>query len=151
MGRKVTVVGEAQARVSYAFVFNGPANPCFKCKYYKACLEGLERGRVYVVRNVLDKVLECTLHSGAGRLVEIEEGVIEAAVEAKKAILGALIEFREVECGNQACGNRGLCNPVGLRDGDRCRVVEAGGKVTCPLGFRLLFVRLQRLPSRNAR
>lgn len=151
LGRKVTVVGESQARVGYAFVFNGPAEACFKCKYYKACLEGLEEGRVYAVRSVLDKALDCKLHSGAGRLVEIEEEAIEAAVEEKKAILGALIDFRAVECGNRVCGNRGLCNPVGLRHGDKCRVVKAGGKVICPLGFRLLSVRLQRLPSYNAR
>ncbi|MBS7655289.1 UPF0179 family protein [Candidatus Bathyarchaeota archaeon] len=144
MGR-ITIVGKNQAKVGYAFLFNKPSSICIKCKYYKPCMGGLEAGRVYIVKKVLNKVFECKLHFEEGNLVEVDEADIEANIDAKLAILEAIIDFHAIKCRNVSCENYFKCAPLGLRNGDKCKIVEVYEKVTCPLGAPLSFVRLHRL------
>jgi len=146
---KTTIIGKNQAKVGYAFLFNKPSSLCIKCKYYKPCMEKLESGRVYVVEKVLNKVFECKLHFEGGKLVEVNEADIEANIEAKLAILGAIIDFHAIKCTSILCENYSKCAPLGLRNGDKCKIVEVYGKAICPLGVPLSFVRLHRLSFHN--
>jgi uncharacterized protein (UPF0179 family) len=146
---KITIIGKNQAKLGYVFLFNKPSSFCIKCKYYKPCMEGLETGRVYIVKKVLKKTFDCKLHFDGGRLIEVDEANIEANIEAKSAILGAIIDFHAVKCKNVLCENYVKCAPLGLQDGDKCKVIEVYGKVTCPLEVPLSFVRLHRLSFHN--
>ncbi|MEM3516199.1 MAG: UPF0179 family protein [Candidatus Bathyarchaeia archaeon] len=143
---KITIIGKHQARLGYSFLFNKPLTLCLKCKYYKVCMEGLESGRIYVIKKVLKKAIdECKIHFNGGKLIEVEEAKIEANINSKEAILEAIMEFHPIECKNILCKNYSKCSPLGLRNGDKCKVVKVLDKVTCPLGFPLVFVHLQRL------
>ncbi len=144
--RKYTLVGEGQAKVGYKFVYRGVAEACRSCKRRKFCVEPLDLGRIYVVKNVLFKRFSCDLHGPGARLVEVEESVYEANLETHAAVLDALITFQPVEC-DLPCPHRERCYPIGLIRGDRCLVVEVGLSPHCPRGRKLSFVRLRRKPG----
>jgi uncharacterized protein (UPF0179 family) len=148
---KITIIGKQQAKIGYVFLFNKPLTLCLKCKYYKICMEGLEAGRIYIVKKVLKRAIEeCKIHFNGGKLVEVEEANIEANINAKEAILGAIIDFHSLDCKNILCKNYVKCAPLGLRNGDKCKIIEVIDKPTCSLGFPLVSVRLQRLFFHNA-
>ncbi len=148
---KITIIGKQQAKPGYIFLFNKSLTLCFKCKYYKVCMEGLEAGRIYIVKKVLKKnIEECKVHFDGGKLVEVEEASIEANINAKEAIPEATTVFHSINCKNISCRNYDKCAPLGLWNGDRCKIIEVIDKTTCPLGFPLVFVRLQRLSFHNA-
>jgi uncharacterized protein (UPF0179 family) len=149
---KITIIGRNQAKPGYIFLFNQPLTLCFKCKYYKVCMEGLEAGRLYIIKKVLKKSIEdCKIHFNGGKLVEVEEANVKACIHSKEAILEAIMDFHPIECKNILCKNYVKCVPLGLRNGDKCKIIELiNKKVTCPLGFPLAFVRLQRLSFHTA-
>jgi uncharacterized protein (UPF0179 family) len=144
--RKYTMVGRGQAKAGCKFMFKGPAEACKECEGYGFCVEPLEPGRIYRVKHVTFKRFPCGLHGSDARLVEVEESIYDVNLESRTAVLNALITFQPVECG-QPCPHRGRCFPDGLVEGDRCRVVEVGVTVHCPLGRKLSSARLQRLPG----
>lgn len=144
--RKYTMVGRGQARAGCLFIYKGPAGVCKECERYGSCVEPLEPGRVYLVKHVTFKRFPCSLHGPDARLVEVEESIYDVNLESRAAVLNALVKFKPFEC-DQPCPQRERCFPVGLVEGDRCRVVEVGLTVHCPMGRRLSSARLQRLPG----
>ncbi len=147
MGRaKVTIISPKQARRGYRFIFDGLASPCLPCSYLNACVGNLEVGRIYEVKNVLKKTLECRLHEERGCVVEVDEIVHHANIKPQAAVQDALIRFEPIECETVDCPEYGKCNPVGLRVGDPCKVVAVGEATSCPRGVRLALVQLAREP-----
>ena len=143
----ITVVGVKQARPGYTFLFSGPADSCRQCEYYRACSGSLESERVYRVMKVLKKELPCILESDKGRVVEVEESSKEVLVDSKSAIAGAIITLSLTDCKRYECKNRDRCFPLGLLGGDRCKILQVGDEITCPLGPRLVLVLAQREPA----
>ena len=141
---KIIIIGADQARVGFKFQFVEPASACEGCKYYQVCTGKLERGRVYSVTQILKKTLPCILHEGEGRVVEVDESPVEALVDAKLAIQGAIVTFTPSSCMKGGCRNYETCKPIGLVAGDRCKVLEVKGLVDCPERLRLASVLLHR-------
>ena len=133
-----------QARIGYKFFFQGYSCFCRVCEYKKACLDNLEEGRIYSIAKVKNKKLSCELHGGEGRVVEVIEEPIEAAIKSRIAIPDALIDFDSIECESFTCKNYCKCNPSGLFDRDKCKMIEIVGVLDCPKGFSLSSVLLQR-------
>ncbi len=140
----ITIIGKEQARVNYRFQFHGYSNDCKTCKYGKACLNNLEAGRIYAIVKVTEKELECMLHGGKGKVVEVVEGAIKSAIDARMAIQDVLIEYTPIECGLLSCKNYEICSPQGLIRGDRCRIIKIMDTLDCNKGFSLVSVSLQR-------
>lgn len=146
MGDKkiITIIGPKQARAGFKFLYQGFSSTCKVCKYHNACLDNLEEGRTYSIKKVKNKKLPCELHGGQGKVVEVVEGPIEAVIEKHIAIQDALINFNSLECDTLECKNRIKCNPLGLFDGDKCKVIKIMDDLDCPKGFEISSVLLQR-------
>jgi len=144
MRRKVTLIGEKQARVGFRFLFEGTTELCARCDVKKVCLGNLEPGRIYEVSKPSKKRFPCLLHSEDAVVVEVEEPPVEAAVQARAAVKHALITYAKIDCNDRNCRNWSRCFPVGLLEGDRCKVVDVKGPLQCPLKAQLLLVSLQR-------
>jgi len=104
----------------------------------------LEVGRVYEVVGLRDKVFSCKLHEDGVRVVEVVESNIPAAIPSRKAFEGAVITFYSQKCEFSLCEYSELCEPAGIYDGDRCKILEVGEKIKCKCGLSLVKVSLSR-------
>jgi len=145
--RRITIVGVNQARLGYAFLFQGPTSMCKNCDLYKVCVENLESGRVYRIVDLGKKKLSCKLLQEEGFVVEVEESPIEVCLDRRLAIRDAVITFNPASCGIGGCENHEKCIPVGLVAGDRCKVIESGQVVQCPEKVELVLASLLRVVS----
>jgi len=140
----ITIIGENQARVGFKFLFHGYSIECEDCEYKKACLNNLEQDRVYEVVKIAKKKLECKLHGNGSRVVEVAEKSVEAAVESRIAIQDAIIEFNLIKCDFMICENYKKCIPMGLSEGDKCKILEVMENIKCPKGNELTLTFLLR-------
>ena len=108
-------------------------------------MDKLLPGRIYRVVRVRPRRIECPVHEGGAVVVEVVLDEVEALVDSRKAVEGAVIAFSPLYCGNEECLYRDLCQPLGLFEGDRCKVVRVGEKVECPRGYPLVKVVLHLL------
>lgn len=99
-------------------------------------------GRVYEIVGLRERTFPCKLHEDGVRVVEVVGGDVPAAVPSRVALEGALITFQPQKCESLPCEYSELCEPVGLRDGDRCKVLEVDEKIKCKRGLSLLRVLL---------
>ncbi|WP_455364197.1 UPF0179 family protein [[Eubacterium] cellulosolvens] len=142
----VTIIGSKQARKGYRFIFDGLARPCLTCDYQNACVGNLEVGRVYMVQKVMKKTLQCRLHEGEGRVVEVIESLYDVNIRSQAAMLDVVLRFELIDCTRVGCPEYEECRPVGLQAGDRCRVVKVERAISCPVGLKLTSVQLKREP-----
>ena len=134
----ITLLGVGQARVGVRFLHEGATSLCEGCKYSNVCLGNIEEGRVYVVEEVLENILPCPVHEGGVRAVRVVEADILTAIPVEVAVEGAVIRLKFRKCDELDCPNRNLCYPLGLKDGDKCKILELGEKVECREGSNLV-------------
>jgi len=145
--RIVTLIGSGQAKIGTVFIHKGPGSKCSECEYSKVCVHNIEPGHVYEIVGVRDKVLFCKQYETEMRVVEVVNAKVPSSLPSKQAIAGAIIVFQMPQCGNEECERYELCFPLGLRDGDRCEVVEVTETFQCPLGISRKKVFLQLAPA----
>jgi len=146
-GRKtVTLIGTAQAQVGGVFIHKGPGSRCENCEYFKVCIKNVQPERVYEIVKVREKFLRCKLYEADMQVVEVVDAEILAAIPSKQTIVGIVITFQTPECKNESCENYELCFPTGLRDNDRCEVLEVIGSLQCSLGASLKRASLRLAP-----
>ncbi len=143
----ITLVGVKQAKENFIFLHQGGSEKCKKCEYYKICVEKLEVGRIYRIVKLHRKVFPCSIHEEGVRVVEVMESNVPAAIPANLAIEGAVITFLEHECNIEDCRYSEICFPIGLNEGDKCKVMEVLGKIPCPEKLPLVKVMLRRFSS----
>ena len=141
----VTFVGSRQAKKGFSFLNEGALKECEKCERLNLCIEKLEERRVYIVTGVRDKIFPCEVHEEGVRVVTVNEANAEAIIENRLAFPGGIITFTPQECAEISCPNYAKCVPVGLKSGDKCRVVEVKKQTECPLNLRLVSAILQRV------
>ncbi len=139
---QITLIGTKLATIGIEFTFNGPTPECDTCKLRNTCinLEPSRRYRVLGVRGEL--VHECPIHEAGVRAVEVTESPIIAAFDARKAFPGSKVVFEHVRCDEKGCSMYEICHPTGLKEGERCTVVEVVGEAPeeCPRGNVLKLV-----------
>ncbi|MFH0748921.1 MAG: UPF0179 family protein [Candidatus Bathyarchaeota archaeon] len=142
----ITLVGLRQAKRGFSFLSDGPLKECEECTLFKVCGAKLETGRVYVVTEVKEKEFSCKIHEGV-KVVEVLEPNIETCIERRLSFLGGIITFHSQTCKKTSCPNYQKCVPRGLKDGDKCKVLETKGQVAvlCPLNQQLVLSTLQRV------
>lgn len=145
----VTLIGIKQAKVDYQFVFNNPSIECVNCNRRPVCLDNLEPGRVYEVTGLRDRSFPCEVHADEVRVVEVTESDIQASIPKSQAVEGATIKFKTVECDAIDCPKERICFPIGLYEGEKCKIIEARKDLSCPKGLPLVVVLLRRV--RDAR
>jgi uncharacterized protein (UPF0179 family) len=133
--RIVTLISSGQAKPETIFIHRGAGSKCADCEYYKVCIMNVEPGRVYRIVKVRDKALQCKQYETEMKVVEVAHAGIPVSLPAKQAISGAIVSFKTPECQNEACVDYELCFPLGLKDGDRCEVLEVTENLECPEGI----------------
>jgi len=142
----ITLIGTNLAEKGLEFMHCGGASACEKCRFKNTCIDTLEEGRVYIIKDVKDTQHPCLLHEGGKvKVVEVEKSDIKALIDSKVAFEGSNIIFNPVPCDNE-CKQKDLCSPEGLYENDRCKIVKNMGKpmVECAKGldWNLVLLRL---------
>ena len=137
-GKIITLISVENARKGYKFLFEGQVyEQCKLCPLYNVCIGNLEKGRVYEVINVRKKKHKCKALNMDLAVVEVREAPLEVAIRTSYAIEGAIITFHPINCSKLSCINYELCSPIGLKSGDKCKIVKIYGKIDCPRNLSL--------------
>ncbi|MFZ2071947.1 MAG: UPF0179 family protein [Halobacteriota archaeon] len=127
-GRVVTLIGAKQAKEGEEFIFCGAATKCDECRLKKSCAN-LEVGRRYRIEKVREEIKhDCFVHEDGVRVIEVTEPPIELAIDARHAMKGFKVVFEPVDC-EKTPELFELCNPEGLKEGDRCTILNVIGDV----------------------
>ena len=126
-GKIVTLVGAKLAKVSDEFIFLGASEKCEDCKLKKSCIN-LEIDRRYRIEKIRGEIKhDCQIHEDGVRVVEVIEPPIKVAIDTKLALKGAKIVFEPVDCKKADYELFDLCQPMGLKKGDRCTIRDLVG------------------------
>ncbi|AUB56190.1 hypothetical protein BK007_09345 [Methanobacterium subterraneum] len=141
----ITLIGKNLAEKGIRFMHYGAASQCEKCRFKTTCIESLEEGRIYRVKEVKNTEHPCMIHDGGKvKVVDVDRAVIKAAIDSKRAFEGSNIVFNPPEC-DEDCSLRELCFPEGLYPDDKCKIVKKMGKPVdkCAKGLNLTVVMLK--------
>ncbi|MBC7115272.1 MAG: UPF0179 family protein [Archaeoglobi archaeon] len=143
--RKLTLIGKSYAREGFEFIFLGLAEECSSCRFRFTCgnLEAERKYRVVSLKNPRD-LKPCRIHEEGVLLVEVEETPLIAAIESKKALVGTIIEYHPIKCGEK-CSISDYCSPP-VRGGEKYRIEAIVGapQERCRRGKDLKIVRMIR-------
>jgi uncharacterized protein (UPF0179 family) len=140
----ITLIGEKLAKKGLTFIYHGPAKACEDCRYKSVCIDPLETGRIYKIKEVKETEHTCPIHeNGKVKVVEVEKANIEALIDAKMAFEGSVILFEAPEC-DEECNMRSLCFPEGLKSSNKCKIKKNLGRFDkCKKGYKLNKVLLE--------
>lgn len=124
---ELTLVGERLAEPDTEFVYQGEAPGCAGCPYRDQCLT-LTEGRRYRVTGVRENAstLECAVHAGGVRAVEVEPAPVRANVAANAAFAGNKTAL-EGSCPHTDCPSHPLCEPAGADFSTEYRITDVVG------------------------
>ena len=141
----ITLIGINLAEKGLEFMHLGGASACEKCRFKNTCIDTLEEGRLYIIKDVKDTHHPCPIHEGGKvKVVDVEKLDIKALIDSKIAFEGSNIIFNPTLCDNE-CKQKDLCNPEGLYTDDRCKIIKNMGKppFKCGKGLDLNLVLLR--------
>ena len=141
----ITLIGNNLAEKGLIFRHFGATSECEKCRFKNTCIDSLESGRMYKIRDVKDTEHPCTVHEGGKvKVVDVDKALIKAAIDSKRAFEGSNIVFSPPEC-DEKCNLRELCFPEGIYQEDKCKITKKIGKPSekCPKGHNLSVVLLK--------
>ena len=123
----VTLIGTHLADPDTEFVYHGEADACAGCPYRSQCLN-LTPGTRYRVTDVREnaQTLECALHAGGVRAVEVEPATVTANVPSKGAFAGSKASLQG-PCPYVDCPSHELCDPGGVSFDEEYRIAEIHG------------------------
>lgn len=141
----ITLIGTNLAEEGLEFMHYGGSSACEKCRFKNTCIDTLEEGRVYIIKDVKHTQHPCPIHEGGKvKVVEVEKSEIKALIDSKVAFEGSNIIFNPTPCDNE-CKQKDLCTPEGLYADDRCKIIKNMGKpqIKCAKGLDLNLVLLR--------
>lgn len=123
----ITLLGTALAAEGTEFVYRGEAAGCAGCPYREQCLT-LTEGVRYEVTDVRDggQTLDCAVHDGGVRAVEVEPASVTAAVPEKGTYAGSKASLAG-PCPHVDCPSHEYCVPKGAAFDAEYRVAEVLG------------------------
>lgn len=142
----ITLIGNDLAEKGLRFMHYGAASLCEKCRFKVTCIDSLEEGRIYRVRDVKNTEHPCPVHNGGKvKVVDVDKATIKTAIDSKRAFEGSNIVFSPPNC-KEECTMRDLCFPEGLYQEDKCKIIKKMGKTKekCPKGLNLTVVLLKQ-------
>lgn len=135
----ITLIGVDLAKEGQEFVFLGPADECEDCRFKSSCVGNLEVNRKYIVTSIKDNEQKCPIHAeGKVIPVEVDRAKIDLLTSSKNIFEGSTFTYNAPEC-DEKCDYHDLCFPDGLREGDKCIILESNGKhkEECKKGLKL--------------
>lgn len=140
--RRVTLVGERWARPGARFLNEQPCEAAGRCPVAKAC-QNLPWGRAFDVVAVRPVHHDsCLVHEGGVRVVEVEDAPLMASMDVSKT-RGTAAKWIPPICHQRGCANWDRCFPDGLVAGQEYVLERVEQRLTCPMGYTLVGVRLQ--------
>lgn len=124
----LTLIGTRLADPGTEFVYHGEAAACEGCPYRDQCLT-LREGRRYRVTSVRENAstLDCGVHEGGVRAVEVEPAPVRANVASSTAFAGSKASL-EGPCPHTGCPSHELCEPAGADLDGEYRIDEVLGE-----------------------
>ncbi len=138
----ITLVGEEIAEEGKTFVFMGEQLVCTECKLRNICLN-LDKGARYRIVKVRDPQHDCDLTEGKVQVVEVEKMSRTVCVDKKYAIDGSFITFFPSNCGQPGCPHYHMCNPDGIENETKVKILSVGKKAKCEIGQNRMVVELE--------
>jgi hypothetical protein len=141
----ITLIGKSLANKGLKFMHYGASSECEGCRFKNTCIDTLEVGRMYIIKNVKSGEQPCLIHEGGKvKVVEVEKAYIRGLIDAKTSFEGSKIVFNPPEC-DEKCSLRDMCFPEGLYLEDKCKIIRNMGKPRekCPKGNDLNMVLLK--------
>jgi uncharacterized protein (UPF0179 family) len=117
----ITLLAQAQAKVGFEFVYQGPAAVCRTCPYRHACLT-LDPGRRYAVTQVRPVTHPCALQESTAAVVEVQPVTRTLVVESRTAVVGSSVETGRYGCVRLDCSNWDICSGPSLPSKQRYRI-----------------------------
>ncbi len=105
---EITLLGIAEAREGFEFVYQGGAPVCRTCPFRHACLT-LDPGRRYAVTKVRDVTHPCALQETDAHVVEVKPVARSLVVEARSGIVGSQVDVGRYPCRRLDCPNWRIC------------------------------------------
>lgn len=123
----LTLLGTRLAEPEQEFVFHGEAPGCEGCPYRGQCLN-LTEGVKYRVTSVRENAqpLECAVHDGDVRAVEVEPVAVQANVPATNAYAGTSASLAG-PCPYVECPSHEYCVPDGAEFENSYRIDKVAG------------------------
>ncbi|MFC4987936.1 UPF0179 family protein [Saliphagus infecundisoli] len=118
----VTLIGTRLAEPGAEFVYEGEAEGCAGCPYRSQCLN-LESDTRYRITGIREnaQTLECAIHDGGVRAVEVEPVSVTANVPSKGAYAGSRASLAG-PCPYVECPSHEHCVPDGVSMDDDHRI-----------------------------
>ena len=116
-GRKdylVTLALEQNAQVGKEFVHDEIPGACKECPLYQICMKNLEKGRVYLIKEVNDNTRhECPkkLFPGEMVVVKVKEKPLLVTFPSSKTFEGMRLTFQGQGCPEKLCRYHPNCDP----------------------------------------
>ncbi len=120
----------------------GASSKCEDCRFKATCIDSLEGGRMYRIKDVKDVKQPCPIHNGGEvQVVDVDRALIKVLLDSKRAFEGSRFSYNPRPC-DEECSLRNLCFPDGLYKDDKCKIVKKLGKPLekCPKGLELIMV-----------
>ena len=123
----VTLIGTRLTEPGTEFVYQGEADGCAGCPYRSQCLN-LSDGTRYRVTDVREnaQTLECAIHDGGVRAVEVEPVTVAANVPSKGSYAGSKATLAG-PCPYVECPSHAYCVPDGASFDGEYRIDEILG------------------------
>ncbi len=123
----VTLIGTRLAEPGTEFVYHGEADGCTGCPYRSQCLN-LELDTKYRITAVREnaQTLNCAMHDGGVRAVEVEPVSVTANITSKGAFAGSKTSLPG-PCPYVECPSHEYCEPDGLEFDQEYRIRKSLG------------------------
>ncbi len=124
----VTLVGTRLAEPGTEFVYQGEADGCAGCPYRSQCLN-LSTDTKYRITSVREnaQTLECAMHDGGVRAVEVEPVSVRANIHGKGAFAGSKTTLSG-PCPYVECPSHEFCEPDGVEFDEEYRIRKIIGE-----------------------
>ena len=140
----ITFIAKNLAKSGFKFQHMGDSEQCKTCKMYQVCIQPLEAERIYEVIEVLKNEFECPLHEEQIKVVRVKETEKEVGIPTNVTFSGATISFHPQDC-TEICEFSKFCVPVGLKEGDKVRILDIKQKVECGEGNEISIALVARI------
>ena len=123
----VTLVGTRLADPGTEFVYHGEADACAGCPYRSQCLN-LQPDTKYQITSVREnaQTLECAMHDGGVRAVEVEPVSVRANIPSKGAFAGSKASLSG-PCPYVECPSHEYCEPDAVEFDEEYRIRDILG------------------------
>jgi len=123
----VTLIGDRLVEVGQEFVYHGEMSGCEGCPYRSQCLN-LTEGKRYRITEIREnaQLLDCAVHDGGVRAVEVEPTSVRANVPSRGAYAGSKASL-EGPCPHVECPSHEFCVPDGVDFETEYRIASVEG------------------------